>query len=207
MSRTGASFERRGKLYREQPTVLLLCEDSKSSVEYLSDAAQHFRAHAKVVISHCGRTDPLGIVNEAKRNLQKFDKVFCVIDRDDHLSFDEAFREAATSEQVRIIDSHPCYEYWLLLHASQSTRQFRAVGAKSAADQLISELRQEPLFKNYSKSGSKGLFEALLQKLADAEARSKRIRQQAEEDGDLNPSTLMHCLISELRSLGTVIKI
>lgn len=58
MERNAASFNRQKSRYKPQPTVLVICEDSKSGKRYLEDASRHFRVNVVVEITHCGKTDP-----------------------------------------------------------------------------------------------------------------------------------------------------
>jgi hypothetical protein len=83
--REAESFNRSRPRYKQFPKVLVICEDSKSGLKYLSDASFHFRVTVEIEVSHCGRTDPKGIVEEALRRQKKLDHVYCVIDRDNHL--------------------------------------------------------------------------------------------------------------------------
>ena len=108
MGRSANSFSRGAARYKAQPTVLVICEDSKSSRRYLEDATVHFRVHVKVQITHIGRTDPKGIVTAAIERTKQYDKVFCAIDRDTHESFDEALAMVAHNEKVVVIPSYPC---------------------------------------------------------------------------------------------------
>jgi hypothetical protein len=131
--RAALPFSRPGRRFKPGPTVLVICEDSKSSKNYLQDVSIHFRAHVKVLVSHIGKTDPKGIVNEAARKVNSYDRVFCVIDRDEHKSFDEAMQTAAVTN-VHAIASYPCFEYWLLLHFVYSRKPYR----RQAIDRLQS---------------------------------------------------------------------
>ena len=116
--KSGSSpFERKKPSLKQQPLVLVICEDTKSSLQYLKDAAHHFRAYAEVDIVHCGKNDPLNIVKEAIERQRSFDQVYCAIDRDTHETFDEALVLAKLhKKKISIIASYPCYEFWLLLH-------------------------------------------------------------------------------------------
>src|ERR1700753_191407 len=95
MARDASSFKRGAARYAPQPTVLVICEDLKSSKNYLEDVAIDFRVKVHVEISHRGKTDPLGIVEEAIDEQKKFDRVYCAIDRDNHANFDAALRKAS----------------------------------------------------------------------------------------------------------------
>ena len=109
MAKPAASFKRGVARFKPQPRVLVLCEDAKSALNYLVDAARHFRSYAVVKVAHCGKTDPIGIVEEAIRVRNSFDKIFCVIDRDSHESFEAALnRSHQFSKNVSIVRSYPC---------------------------------------------------------------------------------------------------
>lgn len=187
------------------PTTLVLSEDSKSSKNYLEDAKLSFRAQLKVKVAHAGVTDPIGITKAGIREARRFDKVFCVLDRDEHHGFDDAMRLAAPVENLFVIPSHPCFEYWLLLHFQFSRRPYARAGNKSPADCLLDDLRAIPELRSYSKGSTEGLFAVLAGRMDDATRHAIRSLEQSREDGNPNPSTKLHELIAEIRRLGAVI--
>lgn len=207
MNRSASSFRRGPPKYDEQPRCLVLCEDTKSSLIYLGDAARHFRAHAKVEVANCGRTDPQGIVAEAIRRQQKYDQVFCVIDRDGHPKFDEALQLCAQHASVKVIASYPCYEYWILLHFRATRKPYVATAKDSSADLLLKDLMKEPGMGDYSKGKSIGLFQKLLDKLPEAIRHAHQITMAVNGDGEPNPSTKIHELLEILEKLGEPMKI
>lgn len=207
VARGATSFARRSSKYKPQPRILVVCEDEKSCRTYLHEAAQHFRCHADVEIAHIGRTDPQGIVAVAKLRTRDYDRVFCVIDRDTHALFDEAMREAERSPRVDVLASHPCYEFWLLLHFRMTRSPFAPGGGRSAADIVTSELRGEPDMHAYAKGASAGLFDRLLPRLPEARARAAQVLAQALEDMEPNPSTRLHELIDLFEVLGKPVPI
>lgn len=210
MAKTASSFARRKSSFKTQPPVLVLCEDSKSSRQYLEDANAYFRSFASVEVSHCGKTDPLGIVREAiAACTKKYEYAYCVIDRDTHPSFDDAVRLAnQNSEKVSLIVSYPCYEFWLLLHFGKTRKPYARAGKFSAGDLLIRDLTTAHVMMNdYEKGGSIGLFEGLLDRLPSAMKWSEQILAEAEQDGEMNPSTNLHRLIGKLHDLGKPEKI
>jgi hypothetical protein len=180
---------------------LVLCEDTKSCLTYLEDAARHFRAHAEVKIFHCGFTDPIGIVKEAIRQRRNFDQVFCAIDRDTHLGFDEALQMAKGAD-VQMIVSYPCYEYWILLHMLYSRAPVVRQGAQSAGDVMLRMIRACPELADYEKGGSRGLFDRLSDRLPGARQRAAQSLAEALGDVDaMNPSTRLHELIAVFEGL------
>lgn len=202
MSRTAASYKRSGPRFKPQPRVLVLCEDSKSSKDYLEDASIIFRAHAEVQVAHIGNTDPLGIVKVAVRRTRDFEEVFCVIDRDQHHNFDVALNLANGNAAITVIPSYPSFEFWLLLHFSYTRAPFMPAGALSAADRVVKALRAKEGMEQYAKGSVGQLFAKLQPLLDEACVRGARSLVDAEQDGEDNPSTRMHELIAKLRSLG-----
>ncbi len=201
MARSAKSFERKKAKFKTQPRTLVLCEDSKSCLGYLQEAARHFRSYAQIEISHCGKTDPIGIVNEAKKRRHKYDHIFCAIDRDTHHVFDDAL-ETAKATGVEVVASFPSYEFWLLLHFRRTRAPYRAAGASSSADRLIRALREEHGMDNYSKGNPRGLFLTLIPMLPAARQRSIEVLVEAVADGEMNPSTRMHILLDHFEKLG-----
>lgn len=204
MSRQLSAFERKKPSLKQQARLLVLCEDTKSSHDYLTDAASYFRAQTEVKISHCGKNDPLGIVQEAIKLHHLFDHVYCTIDRDSDKKFDEAMKLAAAhAPKVTVIASYPCYEYWLLLHFRKTRKSYLGMGKNSAGDLLVKDLCKEDSMGNYDKGASEKLFDDLLIKLPDARLRAKQVLTEAINDGGINPSTRLHELIDLFEQLGT----
>ena len=204
MGRTSSSYARNKPKYKPEPRVLVICEDSKSCLVYLDDAARHFRANFQVEIIHADRTDPLGIVSIAINRQNSYDKVFCAIDRDGHKGFNEALAMADLHKtKVRVIVSYPCYEYWLLLHFKKSRKPYVAAGSRSPGDVLVNDLQLEEGMAGYAKGGTENVFKKLESRLPDAIERASQVLTEASMDGALNPSTRLHELILEFRELGS----
>ena len=208
MSRTANSFHRSRAKYKPQPKVLVLCEDTKSSLQYLKAAAHHFRSFADVEITHCGKNDPKGIINEGlarqKDKKTNYDFVYCVIDRDTHETFDVAQQIARQhSDKTKLIVSYPCYEYWLILHFQNSRKPYQQTGKFSAAEMVCKDLRQIPEMQDYGKDkDGAAIFSRLLPHINTARARAARLLQRANEEQEFNPSTEMHILITRFEELG-----
>lgn len=205
MGNARSLFSRKAAIYKPMPKVLVLCEDTKSCLDYLNDAGKYYRANVKP--QNCGKTDPLGIVNAAKHeiNRKKYDRVFCVIDRDSHENFDQACELAKPyREEITLITSFPCYEFWLYLHFKQDRSPIGPgmVGGKSPGDRMLSKIKQIPELKNYSKSDSLGLFDYLQPQLKTAFTHAAWVLNQAETENNPDPSTRIHLLLNEFKNLG-----
>ncbi len=205
MARTADSFQRRSAKYKPQPRVLVICEDTKSSKIYFEEASRHYRAHAKVQFSHSGKTDPLGIVTAAIQQAQNFDHIYCVIDRDSHNQKNfEAAQSIGQSNQskITVLTSYPCFEFWLLLHFGYTRSPFVPSGGKSAADNVLNELKTKHEMSSYAKGNVAGLFNKLLPTLSGAQTNALRTLRDSASDGEMNPSTPLHELIAKLEELG-----
>lgn len=203
MGKSSNSFKRGAARFKPQPRVLILCEDTKSALNYLIDAARHFRSYAVVKVAHCGRTDPLGIVEEAIRKRGNFERVYCVIDRDSHESFNAALNMARQFEKnVSTVPSYPCYEFWLLLHFEFTRRPITAIGECSAGARMLSELRTHGGMTGYEKGANTSVFDQLLGRLPTARANAAAAIIAAHAEREMNPSTEIHLLINELERLG-----
>lgn len=203
MVRKSSPFERKKPSLKPQARVLVICEDTKSSLQYLKDAAHHFRAYAEVDIVHCGKNDPLNIVKEAMERQRLFDHVYCAIDRDRHENFDEALALAQVNKKkLSVIASYPCYEFWLLLHFQKTRKPYIGVGKNSSGDLLGKDLRKLAGMENYEKGSSENLFDRLIDRLPTAKQRAAQVMAEALNDGELNPSTQLHELIECFERLG-----
>jgi hypothetical protein len=204
MARTATSFNRRKSSLKPEPIVLVICEDTKSGKRYLEDARDYFHVRVEIEITHCGKTDPKGIVDEAISRQKKFDHVFCAIDRDTHKNFDEALNLANTSKKVKVIVSYPCFEFWLLLHFCYCRKPYTSVGKDSAADLVIKDLRTYPCLKNYDKGNVQGLFKLMLNNgFNEARRIAPKVLKEAIESGEMNPSTQLHELLAFFEKLST----
>lgn len=204
MARQPSRFDRKKSSLKPQPLVLILCEDTKSSLSYLKDAAHYFRAYAEVDIAHCGKNDPLSIVKDAVIRQPKFDAVYCVIDRDQHETFEEALILAAKNpKKIVVIASYPCYEYWLLLHFRKTRKPYASAGNNSSCDLLVKNLCGEKGMENYAKGTCENLFDDLISRLPYARQRAKEVLAEALDDNTFNPSTQFHELIERLEQLGS----
>ena len=204
MARSASRFDRKKSSFKPQARVLVICEDTKSSLIYLQDAARYFRSYAEVEITHCGKNDPLNIVKEAIQRRRNYDKVYCAIDRDRHEGFDAAMALAAENAQgLFVVVSYPCYEFWLLLHFRMTRSPCIGVGNNSAGDLVVKTLRDEDGMQGYDKGGSKNLFDKLIPRLPAARQRAVQVLYAAIHENALNPSTRIHELIDLFEQLGT----
>lgn len=122
-----AEQKRKANSRKSFERILIVTEGSKTEPYYFSAIKDHLRlSSADVEIIGKGKA-PITIVkhsielHKGQRD-NTFDKVFCVFDRDTHPSYDEALDEIniinrrLKSEVFVAIVSNPSFEYWYLLH-------------------------------------------------------------------------------------------
>ncbi|MDD9983578.1 MAG: RloB family protein [Gammaproteobacteria bacterium] len=200
----------RNQIARQSPRrepydrVLIVCEGKRTEPLYFRETANRYRlSTANIVVTSHG-PDPRTLVREAKklrsielRNGEKYDKVYCVFDRDAHVTFDQACDEAKASG-IELARSWPCFEFWLRLHFGFSRRPYERSGNRSAAQNCVEELRR--LLPGYAK-GAPDLFHRLEDRLERTKVDAARTLTDAKATGEFNPSTEVHDLIDYLQSL------
>ncbi|MCY4451597.1 MAG: RloB family protein [Immundisolibacterales bacterium] len=195
---------RRGPEREPYDRVLIVCEGKCTEPLYVQDLAAHYRlSTANVVITGEG-ADPRTVVRVAKklrsvegRQGEKYDRVYCVFDRDEHMTFRQACDEARASG-ICIARSWPCFEFWFRLHFGFSRQPYFTSGGRTAAQRCVDELRG--WLPGYEK-GASGIFHALDASLESAMDNANRALADAKATGDFNPSTEVHHLVDYLQKL------
>mgnify|MGYP001479748979 CR=1 FL=1 len=206
-------FKRRGSEILRKPgdrqskeITLIVCEGENTEPNYFRGLRAYLKLNSiNVVIKKCQTgNDPMNLYNFSQKQIKihDYDHVYCVFDKDNHSNYKEAIAkmEATKNKKNKIyaIPTVPCFEYWLLLHFEYSTSPYSTLGRKTAADQLISKLKN--YIENYNKSDKKifsivnendGLSKALTNAATAFES-------QCNVDTD-NPSTRIHSLVMDLQ--------
>lgn len=180
---------------RYSPLYLIVCE-GENEVDYLSELARHLRIH--VVICKGEGTDPRSIVNTAKKKSKedgvKYDKIFCVFDRDNDLA---AFLDAIAlckSKKIIPIISNPCFELWAYLHY-----KMRQTGFGKPED-MMRALKKLTGFSDYDKDGV-FLFELTFSHIEQACKHGALLVSIQSNNPKEDPFTNIHELVKELQTL------
>ena len=209
--RRAASLQRKRARKAPYDRVLIVCEGAKTEPNYLREIRDAYRlstANIDICGEECG-SDPLSVVNYAVRKFRQdpdYNRVYCVIDRDKHATFDAAMdklRQTRLGKSITFtaITSVPCFEFWLLLHFGYTTRQFCAPGNASNCELVIAELNKRGRIPGYSK-GARNIFVLAKDKLPDAIKHARQLQQHNLATGANNPATNMHELVEYLISLN-----
>nr|WP_281720000.1 RloB family protein [Nitrosomonas nitrosa] len=200
---------RRGIQRDPYAKVLIVCEGGKTEPCYFNDIKDYYSLNSANVeiCGECG-TDPLSILKygkkrygEEKKAGDAFDKVYCVFDRDAHPNYNQAMNDIRSStpqETFIAITSVPCFEYWLLLHYTYTTRPYMAASNKSVCKQVETELKEH--MPSYTK-GQEGIFSALFDRLNNANKHAQRALQEADRNNTDNPSTHVYKLVAFLQNI------
>lgn len=195
---------------RSRPTrepydrVLIVCEGTKTEPRYFSEVIRHYRlSTANVEIVGIG-TGPLTIIEKAKeaqrnerKNREKYDRIYCVFDRDQHANFQRA-SDLAKTNGLRLCRSWPCFEFWFLLHFCFTRRPYEQAHGTSSAENCIRDLRQ--YWPDYEKA-LVGSFNYLRCRVEDARRHAVRAQEDARNTGEYNPSTEVHDLVTYLENI------
>ena len=133
---SGKAARRRSGRSPQCAVIAVFTEGKITEPHYVAELNREFRDRIKLTVRSEGAgRDPLTLVRHAvryKRSLRRgraasADEVWCLFDRDDHESFDEAL-EIAWQNSIGVAASVPCFEIWLWWHhADQSAEIERHV--------------------------------------------------------------------------------
>ena len=209
----------------EYKIIKILCEDKKSFQIYLSYMCKEFgfagnkkfgfisrgRNKYKILIEYIGKTDPLSIVEQAKKEIKKCYKIYCVFDYDGHVvGRRDNYKKAMQDETENIIkiNSVICYEIWLLLHLKQTSKVFNI--PREIEKEFEKEIQKNSKYKNfkYDKSDFVGkgfsekarLFDFLYDRLENAKKNYHILDEDNQKTDSDNPSTKIPLLLKDLEN-------
>jgi hypothetical protein len=206
-----AESHRREKAKRAQyERILIVCEGMKTEPHYFRGLCQDLRLNPANVIIEDKKSglDPKSLVTFAIETFRKdkdFDHVFCVFDKDKHIYYTAALDKIRATRltggaTLHPITSVPCFEIWLLLHFTYTTRPFSAAGDDSNCELVIDGLGRRGRIQGYEK-GSKDIFMVLRDKLETAIRNAEKLEEFHKTSRTDNPSTKVHHLVQYLKSL------
>ena len=188
--------------------VLIVCEGAKTEPLYFKALREEYKLHtANIEVCNSPGSDAMTIIKhakarykEAKREGNSFDRVYCVFDKDQHATYQSAIKELENSQPKNIffaITSVPCFEYWILLHFTYTTKPYYPTGCKSVADNLIDDLKQ--YIPQYEKNTD--VFDIIKNNTSFAISNAKKVNMSAQKTYTDNPSTKVVDLVEYLINL------
>jgi hypothetical protein len=195
--------------------ILIVSEGKKTEPLYFEEIRAKYRLHsANVQVQHCQiGTAPIQVVVYAEQlfrqgDLHKgirpksFDQIYAVFDRDDHASYFDALKAAASLDGKLVNDakqpvifkavaSVPSFELWLLLH-------YEDIQAPIHRDEVMHRLKQH--FDGYDK-GTGNAFNRTNQQIAIAAQRAKALAEKFGAEDGRQPYTGIFELVALLTTL------
>lgn len=199
--------------FKEVPKpILIVCEDSKSSVFYLRSKIRDLRlSPVDIEVDGGADSSPSSVVKyaidrkkeqkrQAKENqTEEYGDIYCVMDVDEHPTIKNAIQQAKDLGLVAIV-SNQSFELWYLLHFMEYSTAY------IHRDDLVRKLKSY-LGKEYDKADDK-IFKMLSSKGSEEKAikNAKKLEVAALKDSDerfplRNPSTEVYKLIEKLNQL------
>ena len=193
--------------------TLIVTEGRVTEKEYFEALIQRLGIVSDVEVRASGGASPTSVVKVARdaiRGNEDYNRIFCVIDRDDHGDYDNALMEidklnSSSDVEVVAIPSFPSFEYWLYLHKKYSTKPYSSYG--SPAGEMIEDLKKIDIFKGYDKSIPESLFNALYKNCKLATENANKALEHIHKNTSVknyheDPSTRIHFVVGNLKQLA-----
>ena len=193
----GQTDLRRKQTAQPKETILILCEGKNPECQYLKKLAAELHIESRVTVQHGRDKAPISLGKKAIKEQEEseYSKVYLVINddgRSDKIKKLKTYLQR--HQQIILIISDPCFEFWLLLHFTQTTRPFKHMkGGKSACEQVTQELKKKGRLPKYEKSAP-NIFETTYSDIETALKTAKILSG--------HPSTNIHILVEDLRELA-----
>lgn len=210
MARTPKSSKRKKASREPYDKVLIVCEGSKTEPNYFEEIQTHYQISSlNIEIDGESGSSPSCVVKRAKELAKKeeklgspFDKVYCVFDKDNHASYNEALSQirAQSGDVFQSAQSIPSFEFWLLLHFEYTTRAYVSQQGNSVGAQAVRDFKAKGSMAQYDK-GEKGIFKKLFDQLGTAKRNAERVLATADANQTDNPSTHVHLLVDYLQNI------
>ncbi len=200
-------YKRRKASREPHKSILIVCEGKKTEPIYFNALKKRLRL-IMVDVEIVGEGGaPITVVNRAiarreerkqiaKKSLTKteYEVIYCVVDVDTHETLDQAIDKARGNE-ICVILSNPCFEYWYILHFRKTSAPF------NSSQDVKSALREE--HPDYNESDTT-IFNVVYPKTSDAIKHSKEVLKEQHNDAedlrDCNPSTHVHKIVEYLHT-------
>lgn len=183
---------------QENEVILIVCEGEKTEKNYLNQLKDFFRlSNVSINIFSSKNPSPLQVIKFAKEKSKgnSYDKIYCVFDKDTHPDFDKA-RQGCKKYKFEVIVSNPCFEFWILLHFTYTTKSF---SANSPCNELIeSDLKKH--IKDYKKDYN--FTNIIKQNLNTAIVNTQKANKEAEKNNYESSYTFMDRLAIKFQELN-----
>lgn len=191
------SFSRRAGQKVPRSVTLIVCEGETEQEYFEAVRVRYGLSTAEVVVAeNTVGSAPKSVVQCAEKKCAErggYDKVFCVMDRDGHESFDQARATIKTLAgrkrkplPIEEAVSIPCFEVWVLLHFERADPPF------NRCIDVIERIRSQHL-PDYKKA-DRAVIQQLMQRIDDAVSNARWLETRAAHNNH-NPFTSLHKVV------------
>lgn len=180
--------------------IFIFCEGEKTEINYFK-ALREFLGLTSVHIKTSPHSSPINIVKYAIRQakeINEYDEIYCVFDRDIHGDFDEALK-LADNNHFEVIVSDPCFEFWILLHFTQTAQNFSTNAKPCQAVQKHKDFKKN--LPHYSKDYD---FEDIINKHLATAIKNANAINKTNLSVRQTPYTQVVTLVERLQKLSKV---
>lgn len=196
----------------------VFCEGEKTEPLYINGYIRHFRTDRKtsVEVMDCKKNTPVQLVQAAidfKKSNKSIDgdEFWVVYDREAANKYTrdlhmEAWNNASNND-VKIALNNVCFEFWILLHFTESSAAYRSFDDLKKNSTLLEEVEKHCGDK-FNKA-SVVLFEKIKDMIEEAKQRAVRINKSGLETAepqckpfDINPYTNMPDLLNAIKEFS-----
>lgn len=169
--------------------------------EFIRDLLHIPKERVQFIPSNC--TNPIGIVNDVKNRMRKNEKEakhgreskvdnwWAIFDTEGNINNVKSAITMAQDNNIKLILSDPCIEYWLFLHFRYSTRVYD------------SSERMERALKEFIPNWNKHIeMESIIYSLPFAMKNARRLRENHTQKGIYQPATDCDLVIDALIEQG-----
>lgn len=194
----------RGKYNRKSKRVILVSYEGNNKTErYYFDSFKGIDKNYTIKTVPGNETDPVSLVKqtinkvkELRLDLSKDDKAYCIFDTDIDLKKNVQIRKAielGKLNNICIITSSPCIEFWFLIHYEYTTKYL-------TNNDAIKRLKE--YYSDYSKNCN--MYSILYSKLNTAIENAKKLEKFHLSNNisiqtvEANPHTDVYLIVEEL---------
>lgn len=216
------SKQRKKNIKQVKKSIYIVCEGTNTERIYFEEIAQQDEVFEKYAIKvypseedqikaakkvgESIKTDAVNLVKLAKQEINNYDEVWAVFDKDGYTKHEQAFVEAE-KHGVNLAFSSIAFEHWILLHYEQHQTPFLK------SQNVIDYLEQAGYFTGYSKKAGILIYSKLKNLTEIAIENAVWLRMQMAQNlvayndkiYELNPYTTADKLVAKLLDFNPVI--
>lgn len=194
--------------------ILFVAEGTVTEPTYIDLFREHFKIPERLIVfKNVPNVDPKGLVEQVLQARQEMinnksynpgsgDRSFVLCDVKEHIEstnelitkshFNNAIQSIKKFDDVYLITSNPCFEYWLLLH-------FGFFQSAMTAEEACEKLKRQSCFESFNKHISRQMFLELEKTLLIAISNGNKTAELDKNKHNSNPHSYMSEFMSRLK--------